>query len=215
LPAEPRPGFVAVGRIRSTRGVRGELRVEPLSDVPARFAPGSRLSIGDTSYTIEAAQPEKTGLLVKLAGVASHQAAEALRGRLLEIPESELGPLGEGEYFRFQIVGIKVFDSSGRPLGRVEEILPTGGNDVYVVRGPAGELLLPAIDDVIKDVDVAAGRMLVELLEGMEQPTSGRPAAASGRSPPRRAARARRGPGRAGGSGPGSPSPAGRKPLSG
>jgi 16S rRNA processing protein RimM len=99
--------------------------------------------------------------------VASVEAAEALRGSLLSLPESELAPLPEGEYYAHQIVGLEVFESDGAPLGKVVGLFPTGSNDVYVVDGPRGELLLPAIDDVILEVDVPGGKMVVSLMDGL------------------------------------------------
>lgn len=149
--------------------MRGEFNVASLSDAADRFAAGAALWIDGERYTVERARPHKSGLAVKLKGVGSRSEAEALRGRLLEIPENELEPLAEDEYYRFQLIGMAVVDGDGRELGRLEEILPTGSNDVYVVRGPAGELLLPATDEVVKDVDVAGRRMVVELIDGLEE----------------------------------------------
>jgi 16S rRNA processing protein RimM len=158
---------VAVGIIHRAHGVRGELSVESLSDAAGRFAKGAALWIDGERYEVQQSRPLKRGIAVKLAGIDSREAAEALRGKLLEIPEATLEALGEGEYYRFQLIGLEVVDGDGRALGRLEEVLATGSNDVYVVRGPAGELLLPATDDVVRKVDVAAGRMVVELIEGL------------------------------------------------
>jgi len=86
---------------------------------------------------------------------------------LVQIPVEEAAPLEEGEYYLYQIVGLATWTVEGEYLGRVREVLTTGANDVYVVRGPKGEVLLPAIEEVIREVDLEAGRMIVSLMEGL------------------------------------------------
>ncbi len=157
-----------MGRVLSTRGVRGELKVEPLTDFPERFAPGQAIWVAGERREVEGGRQRGRQVLLKLAGVDSAEQAAALRDELLEVPEEELTALGEGRYYRFQLLGMAACDTAGEPLGTVVDILSTGANDVYVVRGPRGELLLPAIDEVIKEIDTEGGRMVVELMEGME-----------------------------------------------
>jgi 16S rRNA processing protein RimM len=118
-------------------------------------------------HQVEEAHRHRAHLYVKLLDVDSPEAAAAFRGKLLSLPEEELGSLPEGEYYRFQILGMDVYDADGAHLGRVAEVLTTGGNDVYVVRGERGELLLPAIEDVVKAIDVDGRRMSVSLMDGM------------------------------------------------
>ena len=76
-------------------------------------------------------------------------------------------PLGEDEYYVYQIVGLDVWTGEGEHLGRVSEVLFTGANDVYVVQGEKGEILIPAVEDVVLEVDLASGRLTVELMEGL------------------------------------------------
>ncbi len=166
---EPRTGFVAVGLVRATRGVRGELSVDPLTDFAQRFRPGSVVFAGGAPYTVRRARSHRGALLLELEGIQSREQAETLRGVLLEVPQEELAPLGEGQYYRFDIVGMAVVDGAGAPLGRIEEVVETGANDVYLVRNDEGDLLVPAIDTVIKEVDVAGRRMVVELVAGLER----------------------------------------------
>ena len=78
-----------------------------------------------------------------------------------------LRPLPPGQYYQFQLMGLEVWTSDGKRLGQVAEILPTGSNDVYVVQGEDGELLIPAIEDVVKSVGLETGRITVELIEGL------------------------------------------------
>ena len=83
------------------------------------------------------------------------------------MPRDQIDPLPDGSYYYFQILGLRVRTDDGEELGRVHEILATGGNDVYVVRGPAGERLVPALGDVVLDVDLDRGLMTVSLPEGL------------------------------------------------
>ena len=167
------PGYVAVARIVGPWGLHGDLKVETLTDFPQRFAAGARIYAGGVAYVIERCRWQRGRAVLKLGGIDSAAAAEALRHRLLEVPESELHPLGEGEYYHFQILGLEVRTTTGEVLGRVEQIISTGSNDVYVVLGPRGEVLIPAVDDVVKSVDPAAGRIEVEVVDGL-LPAKGR-----------------------------------------
>jgi 16S rRNA processing protein RimM len=106
-------------------------------------------------------------VILKLEGTETRDDAEALRGLELQIPEPE--QIREaGVYYQHDIIGLKVEDAAGEALGRVADVLGTGANDVYVVRGPRGEILLPAVEDVVREIDVPGGRMVVELLPGLE-----------------------------------------------
>ena len=177
---EPREGFIAVGFVRGPRGVRGELKVAPLTDFPQRFQPGATLWAGGVQRTVRRVRVHRDALLVEMDGIDNREQADDLRGSLLEVPEEALPPLASDSYFRFQIEGMEVVDLAGRLLGRIEEVLTTGANDVYVVRGAETELLLPAIDSVVKEVDVHGRRMVVELLPGLE-PRPRSPARGRGR----------------------------------
>ncbi len=103
-----------------------------------------------------------------LALIEDREAAEALRGWLVQVPEHEAWKLPKGQYYWHQIIGLDVVTKDGRRLGSVADILETGANDVYIVKRDGGELLLPAIKDVIKKISPETGEMIVELLPGME-----------------------------------------------
>jgi 16S rRNA processing protein RimM len=161
---------VAVGRILGPWGLQGDLKVEPLTDFPERFAAGCKLYVEGVAYTIEGCRWGKGKVYIKLSGIDDTTAAGALRQRFLEVPEEELKPLSEGEYYQFQIVGLEVRTTEGQPLGKVAQILSTGSNDVFVVHGEGGELLIPAVDDIVKVIDLDGGWMEVELAEGLLPP---------------------------------------------
>jgi 16S rRNA processing protein RimM len=118
-------------------------------------------------YPVEKLRRHRGVLLLKLAGCDDRNSADELRGMLVQIPIGEAIPLEEGEYYDFQLVGVRVETESGEWLGQVVEVLKTGANDVYVVRGPWGEVLLPAVDDVVLELDLELKRMVVHLLPGM------------------------------------------------
>ena len=161
------PGNVAIGRAGAPWGLRGAFRVFPLADSRKLFAPGREVTVSGKPYTIAGAQWRKGAVYLRLSGIEGREAAGELRGRLLAVAESELEPLPEGHYYRFQLIGLAVVSTDGEELGRVEDVLSTGANDVYVVRGEGGELLLPATDEVVREIDLAAGRMLIEVLPGL------------------------------------------------
>ena len=119
-----------------------------------------------TPYQVEGVASGKRSRL-KLAGVDSRQAGEALRGAQVSVPLREAVPLPDGCYYGCQVIGAEVVTTAGERLGAVSEILQTGSNDVYVAPTPDGELLIPAIPDVVRRFDVEAKVLHVELLPGL------------------------------------------------
>lgn len=162
---EPRAGWVAVGRVLGAHGTRGALRVESLSDVPGRFAPGAAVWIQAVRRVIQSSSTAKGTLILKLEGIDDRATAERMKDEVIEVPESERPPLPPGSYYADELIGLAVVDPEGRPLGTLEEVLTTGANDVYVVRGPQGETLLPAIDDVVLEIDLERRRMVARPME--------------------------------------------------
>lgn len=177
LPPQPEvtPGFVAVGRVLTPQGLHGDLKVLLLTPFPDRFQPGRSVHLGGDRRLIERARPDKSGLLLKLSGIDDRTSAEAFRDHYLEVPESDLQPLGEGQYYHFQLIGISVRTTRGLPVGRVTRILSTPANDVIVVHGMLGELLLPAVDEVVKEVDLDNSVMVIEMVPGLVSKGSGKP----------------------------------------
>lgn len=176
----------------------GEVRARILTDFPARFAGLRTVYLGDeaTPYRLERSRllGDRNEVLLKLGGVDSPEAAAKLRFFMVQVPTEKAVPLPPDRYYHYQILGLAVVTTDGRALGQVAQILRTGSNDVYVVWGADGEILIPAIADVVRQVDLASGRLVVSLLEGMEaQPrkapsprrrSGGRSAPQSGDKPP-------------------------------
>jgi len=159
--------FIVVGQVIAPWGLRGEMKVEAMTDFPDRFSPQEVVHIDGLPMTIERSRWHKGRVILKLAIIDSVEAAEKLRGRFLEVPESKLRPLPEDQYYRFQLVGLDVLTPEGELLGQIAQILPTGSNDVYVVPTKDGELLVPAIDDVVKSVDLRKGCIVIEIIDGL------------------------------------------------
>jgi 16S rRNA processing protein RimM len=165
-------GYLAVGMITSVHGLRGEVKVELHTDFPERFAPDVVVYLGEAleKVTISAARPHQGQVLLQFDGIDDRESAEELRGLWVFIPEEEAVELEEDTYFVHDIVGLSVQTTSGQLLGTVTEVLFTGANDVYVVETPDEshrEILLPAIADVIKQVDLEEGLLTVEPLPGL------------------------------------------------
>jgi 16S rRNA processing protein RimM len=160
---------MAVGRIVGAHGIRGEIKVKQLTDFPERFAPGSLLYVEEEGFQREviSARPHKGLLLVKLSGITDRTTVEGLRGRHLFIAREEAMALEEDEYYEDELVGLRVETMEGELLGQLTEIIWTGANEVYIVQGPRGEVLLPAIAEVVQEVDLDAGVMRVTLLPGL------------------------------------------------
>jgi 16S rRNA processing protein RimM len=163
------PDFLAVGRVLRPHGVRGELLLEALTDFPVHLAEVSTVYLGEAAepHPLETARLHRGQLLIRLRDCADRAAADAFRGQLVQIRIEESAPPPPGAYYHHQIIGLAVVTEEGEALGAVTEILETGANDVYVVAGPTGEILLPAIQTVIRQVDLEAKRMTVHLLEGL------------------------------------------------
>jgi 16S rRNA processing protein RimM len=164
---------VTVGRIGAPHGVRGEVRVDPLTDFPDRFEPNSRLYVAGAVVVVQTSRWRGSSVYLKFRGIDDRNAAAELTGKDLQVPQPR--DIAEPDvYYQHDVVGLDVQTESGERLGRVTQIFSTGPNDVYVVSGDRGELLLPAIDDVIKDIDLQNRRIVVELLEGLEfMPSAG------------------------------------------
>lgn len=169
-PSRPQPPrYLAIGRVLRPWGVRGEVKVEILTDWPERFALLEHVYLGEEAMPcrLERVRLHQGYALLKLAGYDDRSAAEALRDQLVQIAHEEAMPLDEGEYYVYQIEGLEVWTDEGESLGRVVEVLFTGSNEVYVVHGPRGEVLIPAIADVVLKVDLEGGRLVVHLMDGL------------------------------------------------
>lgn len=162
--------FIAVGQIVKPHGIRGEVAVEILTDFPGRFALLETVYLNEHNprpVPLEGVRFHKNRALLKLGGYNDRTAVEALRGELILIPIEQAMPLEPGQYYQDDLIGLDVWTTDGEYLGKVVDILETGANDVFIVHGERGEVLLPAIEEVVQWIDLEENRMEVKLMEGL------------------------------------------------
>ena len=145
------------------------MKVVPESRYPERFQQLRRVYVGEGHQPLDVRGLRRHGgrILLKLQGINSREEAMALSRSYLYVPGTETIALPPDEYFVYQIVGLRVETETGETLGTVRDVLETGSNDVYVVQGPRGEVLIPALKEVVRTLDLAAGRVVVRLPPGL------------------------------------------------
>ena len=161
-----------VGQIVNTFGIKGEVKVMPFTDDINRFDDLEKVYVKtrkeDKLYKVENVRYHKNMVLLKLEGIENPEQAEMLRNAFLEIDREDAIPLEEGTYFIADLIGLEVYTDEGNLLGKVEDIYNAGANDIYVVKDEFGkQILLPGIDEVIKEVDLDNEKILVHLIPGL------------------------------------------------
>lgn len=167
-PSQSGPAFLVLGKLRRAHGVMGEIPLEVYSEMVTRIVPGSMLHIGKkrVPLTIEATRWKNDLLLLKFRGISDRTEVSALTNDLVYISTADLPELEDGEYYSYELIGLKVYEEEGQYLGVLMEILETGANDVYVVRNDANEeTLIPATEHTILEVDFDREKMIVTRLE--------------------------------------------------
>ena len=155
-PQSGEPFYLAIGRLRRTHGVHGELLMDVLTDFPQRFKVGAEVWIGErhSLQTIASFRTAGNSALISFEGFEDCDKASIFRNQLIYGRQEDAPELNEGQYFVHEILGMQVTDESGQLLGKVTEIIATGANDVYIVEDEMGsEKLIPAIKSVVVEVD--------------------------------------------------------------
>ncbi len=181
-PPTGEPVYLAVGKLRRPHGVHGEMVMDVLTDFPERLKPGRKMVVGPQHLPVQvrSVRGHDQALLIAFKGYDTPEKAGELRNLILYATAADQPPLEEGEYYHHELIGLKVYDEQGLLLGELVEIMETGANDVYVVRPETGvrletsvrpisglDILLPAIDDVILEIDLEKKSMRVHLLPGL------------------------------------------------
>ncbi|MFH1524184.1 MAG: ribosome maturation factor RimM [Chloroflexota bacterium] len=169
-PTAGEPAFLAVGKVRRPHGVGGDALVEIYTDFPERILSQMVIYVGENHLplTISRRRTHNDGLLLAFEGFTTPEQVGKFRNQTLYTTKADAPELPEGEYYQYELIGLEVKDEFGISLGKLTEIMQTGANDVYVVTNEAGrELLLPAITDVVLDVDLEAKTMKIHLLPGL------------------------------------------------
>lgn len=163
---EPTPGFTALGVVLRPHGLKGELRVHAYNPEAPHLQANARIWIGGIGWRIESSRPDRGAWLLTLEGVSRREDADALRHALIEAPDESIARV-PGEHFVHELVGLEVVTAGGLVVGRIEEVLQPGANDVYVVIGPGGEVLVPATSEVVQSIDLDSGKVFITPLVGM------------------------------------------------
>jgi 16S rRNA processing protein RimM len=168
------PEFLLLGEILRPHGIRGELRMRVLTDYPERIAKLGQVHLGRsargtaTIYTVEHLRMHKQYGLLKLTGFDDRDEADKLRGLYVMVRVEDAVPLDEGEYYLYQLIGLAVSTTDGQDLGTIKDVLETGANDVYILDSPTyGEVLIPATEETIIEMNIDAGTMTVKLPDGL------------------------------------------------
>jgi 16S rRNA processing protein RimM len=162
---------LVIGQIVSPFGVRGAVKIEIMTDFPHRFGLLRTIYVGDklvphelTSFRL---RTDQRHAILQLSGCHTRDEAEGLRDQMIWVPREQAMPLEKGQYYVFQVVGLTVQSDTGETLGKLTEVIFTGSNDVYVVQKDGREILVPVLEDVILNVDLAARIMIVHLPDGL------------------------------------------------
>jgi len=163
------PRHLIIGRVLKPFGVRGELKVEILTDFPERFASLRTVYLGDDakSFSVEQARLHSDAALIKLAGIDTPEDAATLREQWVRVAVEDAVALPAGRVYLYQLIGLRVKTTAGQSLGEITEVLDTRANGVYIVHDGTREILLPAIPDVVKEINLERGEMIVALIDGL------------------------------------------------
>ena len=169
MPKQSNMQWATVGQVVALFGIRGELKVRLLTDIPNRFAELDAVYIEHIPHVIERVRPYKGEMVImKLAGFNDANAAEALRHADLQIPLSKMAQLPPDSYYQHDILGLQVFTLGGKAVGTIVDIIVTGSNDVYVIKSADGhQQLIPAIKDVVKQIDLIRRTMHIDPMPGL------------------------------------------------
>ncbi len=168
--------YITIGRILGPHGLGGDVKVFPLTFSTERFMEIERVfletSSGMQPLHIDTVSFHGERVVLRFREITVREEASLLRGKEILIPREESPESDEGEYYHYQIIGLEVFTKEGAPIGKVTGIIETGSNDVYVVTPApdlkkAVEILIPAISDVVEEIDLAGGRIIITPVEGL------------------------------------------------
>ena len=161
------PEFIAIGRVLAPYGSNGKFKVVVATDFPQRFSPTATIYVDRQPLVIATAEQHRGKLVLKVDDVDTREAAQRLQGLAIEIPTALCSPLPDGHYYHFQLVGLEVWTVDGELLGSITQVLSGFSNDSYVFSRASGELLIPAIDDVVQSIDLDKGRVIITVIPGL------------------------------------------------
>ena len=156
--------FLAVGQIINTHGLKGELKIYPLTDDLRRFRKLKTVYIDNTPKNIVWCKLQSDKVILKIEGIDTIEQAETLKTKYIEVERKDAVELSENEYFVADLIGCEVVDTNGTGFGKVSDVIKTGSNDVYWVKGKE-ELLVPALKDIVVSIDIENAKITIKPLE--------------------------------------------------
>ncbi len=170
--------LIEVGKVVSTQGNKGGLRILPSLEQLDKYARLDEVHLahddqGERSYKVVRCRVKGKILILQVAGCDSLEVAKKLVGATVKLSRGKLKELPQDNYYSFEIEGLEVFEENGCYRGKVVESFPTGSNDVYVVKNGENEILLPAIRELVREIDLSRGRMTIRLLKGLVEEGDG------------------------------------------
>ena len=167
-----RPEYLIIGRVIKPHGIRGALKVEPLTEDATRFERLEKVSLGpedapSESFTVQQIQYQGKLVILSLDEIKSRNAAEEWRNTFVHIPAEDAQPLAEGEHYYYEFIGLKVYTTDETYVGTIDDIVSYPANDVIVVIHENKEILIPDIPEIVKSFDLERGVMIIEPMEGL------------------------------------------------
>ena len=164
--------LITIGKAVKPFGVKGEMKIEPLTDFPERFNQLNRVYLvspagKEVVCDVRSVRYAGSVPFLLFKGYDSPEKAKALNGWMIKVPAEETVPLPEGSYYWFELIGMEVFSESGEKLGSIVDVFETGSNDVYVMKQGRKETYLPATKEIVKQVDRKTKRMIIHVVDGL------------------------------------------------
>ncbi|MCM8710603.1 ribosome maturation factor RimM [Clostridium sp. SYSU_GA19001] len=156
--------FLSVGQIINTHGIKGEVKIYPLTDDIKRFRKLKNVYIDGIEKKIVWCKLQSDKVILKIEGIDTIEQAQAFKNKYIEVSRKDAVKLAEGEYFIADLIGCKVFDSNNVEIGELCDVIKTGSNDVYWVKGKT-EVLVPALKEIVLNIDVNERRIIIKPLE--------------------------------------------------
>ncbi len=160
--------ILELGKVVNTHGIRGEIKIQPWCDDPEVFDKLEYIYIGGRRFELLRSRLHKNCVIALVEGISDINAAEELRNQIVTVEREQLGELPEGTYYIADLEGLSVRTIDGEVLGTIDEVIKTGSNDVYVLKSQSKKpILIPVIEQVVKEVNLEEGYVLVELMKGL------------------------------------------------
>lgn len=160
--------YLEIGQIVNTFGIKGMVKVKPFTDDIHRFDDLKEVYVENKKYEIQEVKYHKDMVMIKFKGIENPEQADLLRNSYLKIDRESEAPLEKDTYYIVDLIGLEVYTDENNLLGAVQDIYNTGSNDIYVVKDELGkQVLLPAISEVVKQIDMENKRIVVHIIEGL------------------------------------------------